>query len=420
MINVYLSLTIFCKYFSIIFIQILGKFRIFADENILINLTKNFSKEEMEHTDKYLKTEDMMLNVIGCVEQYSESRFIASLYTRSYTKIDIQIAINDVRSCLMLVHGELLRLSKYSLEFLDQWATRDNQRFTTAEKMFNRLRSSMAYLRRQYRKSSPIVRGKPTHNPLLMPSVFRDSVLTYGDCPRDLFKIESYNNDVQTLYVEQRALFGNILAALNLCYGVIKAEKEIGNSLEECERRFDRQLNEITNMLQDYMGQFQSNDGGVIQQQIERFGKQAFVKQGWHKYEIKDIRQYAVYLLTHPDKSIETTSISMLWPNDPVKSEAALLLAKHFADIRYDEKKKKASGMKIWLYICWCGSSPEIPDRKFYDFLAANFTGELSDWHNVIVTKNRFKGDVAKELSAFSRVADMLLKQIEPTERKVV
>lgn len=361
----------------------------------------------------------MMLYVIGCVEQYSETRFIASLYTRNYTKIDIQIAINDVRRCLMLVHGELLRLSKYSLEFLEQWATRDNQRFTTAEKMFNRLRSSMAYLKSQYRKSTPIIHGTPMHNPQLMPSVFQESVLTYGDCPRDLFKIASYSDEVQTLYIEQRALFGNILAALNLCYGVIKTENEIGNSLEECERRFDRQLEEITNMLQDYMGQFQSNDGGVILQEIERFGKQAFVKQGWHKYEIKDIKQYAAYLLTHPDKSIEAPSISLLWPNNSQKANDALLLAQHFADICYDSKKK-ASGKKIWLYICWCGSIPEIPDRKFYDFLAANFTGELSEWHNVIVTKNRFKGDIEKELAVFSREADTLLKQIKPTEQQVV
>jgi len=373
----------------------------------------------MEHTDKFLKTEDMMLHIIGCVEQYSEERFIASLYTRNYSKIDIQIAINDVRRCLMLVHGELLRLSKYSLEFLDQWATRDNKRFSTAEKMFNRLRSSMAYLKHQYRKSTPIVRGTPVHNPLLMPSVFQESVLTYGDCPRDLFKIQSYSDEVQTLYVEQRALFGNILAGLNLCYGVIKSEREIGDNIEECERRFDRQLNEITDMLQDYMGQFQSNDGGIIREQIERFGKQAFVKQGWHKYEISDIRQYAVYLLTHPDKTVEATSITMLWPNDQKKSMEALLLAQHFDDICYDNKKK-ASGKKIWLYICWCGSRQEFPDRKYYDFLAATFTGDISDWHNVIVTKNRFKGDFEKELSAFSRAADMLLKQIETKEQQAV
>lgn len=373
----------------------------------------------MEHTDKFLKTEDMMLYVIGCVEQYSEPRFIASLYTRNYTKIDIQIAINDVRRCLMLVHGELLRLSKYSLEFLDQWATRDNQRFTTAEKMFNRLRSSMAYLKKQYRTSTPITHGKPTHNPLLMPSVFKTSLLTYGDCPRDLFKIESYSDDVQTLYVEQRALFGNILAALNLCYGVIKSEKEIGSNLEECERRFDRQLKEITDMLQDYMGQFQSNDGGIIRQQIEKLGKQAFAKQGWHKYEIKDIRQYALYLMTHPDNSLEAAGISMLWPNDQKKTKDAIWVAQHFADICYDNKKK-ASGRKIWLYLCWCGSRPEFPDRKYYDFLAANYAGDLSDWHNVIVTKNRFKGDFEKELASFSRLADMLLKQMNPSEQQAV
>lgn len=374
----------------------------------------------MQHTYQFLKTEDMMQYVIGCVEQYSETRFIASLYTRNYSKIDIQIAISDVRSCLMLTHGELLRLSKYSLEFLDQWATRDNQRFTTAEKMFNRLRSSMAYLKRQYKKSTRIVRGSPKHNPNLKPSVFKESVLTYGDCPRDLFQIESYSDDVQTLYVEQRALFGNILGALNLCYGVIKAEKEIGDSLEECEKRFDRQLTDITAMLQDYMGQFQDNDGGIIQQQIERYGKQEVVQRGWHKYDIKDIKQYALYLMTHPNITLETTNVSMLWPQDSQKSNDALLLAKHFSDICYDNKRKKASGMKIWLFICWCGSKQEFPDRKFYLFLASNYTGEMSNWHNVIVTKNRFKGDFDKEYSNFCHAADELLKRLKPTEKQAV
>ena len=373
----------------------------------------------MNHSDNFLKTEEMMLYVIGCVKQYSETRFIASLYTRNYTKIDILVAINDVRRCLTLVHGELLRLSKYSLEFLELWATGDNQRFTTAEKMFNRLRSSMAYLKHQYRKSTRIVHGTPTHNPLLAPSVFQDSVLTYGDCSRDLFKIESYSDEVQTLYIEQRALFGNILAALNLCYGVIKAEKEIGNSLEECEKRFDRQLEEITNMLQDYMGQFQSNDGGIIRQQIDRLGKGAFVKEGWHKYGLKDIKQYAVYLLTHPDKTIEATSLPMLWPQNAQKASDALQLARHFDDICYDVKKK-ASGKKIWLFICWCGSRKEIPEKKYYDFLAANYTGDLTEWHNVIVTKNRFKGDFAKELSAFTQATELLLNQIEQTSKKAV
>ena len=374
----------------------------------------------MVHTDKYLKTEDMMLYVIGCVEQYSETRFIASLYTRNYTKIDIQIAINDVRRCLMLVHGELLRLSKYSLEFLDQWATKDNQRFSTAEKMFNRLKSSMAYLKHQYTKSTHIVHGTPKHNPLLCPSVFQKSVLTYGDCPRELFKIETYDDEIQTLYIEQRALFGNILAALNLCYNVIKTEKEIGNSLEETEKRFDRQLKDITEMLQDYMGQFQSNDGGIIYQEIKRLGKQAFVKQGWHKYTPKDVKQYASYIMSHPDETVRAATIPILCSKDPDKANDILLLAQHFADVNYDNNKKKASGKKIWLYICWCGSSKEYPDKTYYDILAANYLGGLTDWHNVIVAKNRFNGDFEKELSTFSREAEVVLQRAKQSSRQAV
>lgn len=373
----------------------------------------------MKHTDQFQKTEEMMRFVIECVEQYSEERFIASLYTRSYKQIDIQIAIADVRSCLMLVHGELLRLSKYSLEFLDQWATKDNQRFSTAERMFNRLRSSIAYLKKQYKRSTRIVHGTPVHNPLLMPSVFRDSVLTYGACPRDLFRVESYGDEVQTLYIEQRALFANILGALNLCYGVLKREKEIGDSLEECEQRFDRQLNDIIDMLQEYIDGFQSNDGGIIRQEIERLGKEAFVQQGWHKYDLKSMRQYALYKLTHPEESLPASNISLLWPNDKEKTADALLLARHFDDIRH-ENKQKSSGLKILLYICWCGSRWEAPERKYYNFLLANHTGELTEWHNVIVAKNRYKGDRNQELAAFSREADMLLHQLRNADKQVV
>lgn len=373
----------------------------------------------MQHSNKFLKTEDMMLHVIGCVEQYSEQRFIASLYTRNYVQIDIQIAISDVRKCLTFVHGELLRLSKYSVDFIEQWATEDNQRFTTAQKMFNRLRSSMAYLKRQYSKSTPIVHGSPKQNPNLMPSVFLKSVLTYGDCPRDLFKIESYSDEVQTLYIEQRALFSNILAGLTLCYNVIQMEKKIGNSLEECERRFDRQLKEICDVLQDYMDNFQSNDGGVIQEQIAKYGKKAIMQQGWHKYGIEDMKQYAKYILAHPDKTTEAASISIICPDNPEKANDILLLAKHFADIR-PEKKKKATGKKILLYICWCGSRFECPDRIYYNVLAANYSGDISDWHNVIVTKNRYNGDFQTELNAFSREADNLLKQLRMGQQEAV
>ena len=46
--------------------------------------------------------------------------------------------------------------------------------------------------------------------------------------------------------------------------------------------------------------------------------------------------------------------------------------------------------------------------------------GDMSDWHNVIVSKNRFNGDFEAELSAFKKAADLLLKQLKQKEQQAV
>lgn len=366
----------------------------------------------MEHTNNYQKTEKTMDFVIKCIKQYSEERFLASLYTRNYNLSDIRIAINDVRIALGYVNNELLRLTKFKIEFLEQWATRDNKRFDTAEKMFNRMRSSMAYLRKQYKKSSVIVKGTPTNNPNLKKSAFLTSVLTYGTCARDLFKLECYTDEVQTLYVEQRALFANILGVVNLCYDVVKREKETSADAEECEKRFDRQLKEIIDLMQEYMGNYQSEDGGIIRQMIDLYGKKQFAQTGYHKYELNDMKAYGKYVLAHPEDGLPAQRASVLPLKANDKLNDAALIARHFDEIR-PESKTKASGMKIWIFVCWCGCQKESPDKKYYDLLKAHYHGELSDWHNVTVKKNRYKGDFEAELAAFRSEAAALLNKLK-------
>lgn len=98
----------------------------------------------MIYDDKYEKTEERMLDVIDTVQDLTKDRFIASLYIRRCTPLDVDIKLAEVRRCLDIVHGESLRLAKLELTYNLDFAVDDNQRFTTAERLFNRLRSSMA------------------------------------------------------------------------------------------------------------------------------------------------------------------------------------------------------------------------------------------------------------------------------------
>ena len=69
----------------------------------------------MTYNDSFQVTEHGLLYVIHKVELFTEDGFIASLYVRNYSEVDLLLKIAEVRECLCIAHGELLSLSKFSL-----------------------------------------------------------------------------------------------------------------------------------------------------------------------------------------------------------------------------------------------------------------------------------------------------------------
>ena len=151
----------------------------------------------MTYNDSFQVTEHGLLYVIHKVELFTEDGFIASLYVRNYSEVDLLLKIAEVRECLCIAHREFLSLSKFSLTFNTRWATEDNERFSSAQVMLNKLRSSLASIKRSFRETCPIVRKQQPQAAVfrdrLSPSVYERSVLTNGGCARDLFGIESFS-----------------------------------------------------------------------------------------------------------------------------------------------------------------------------------------------------------------------------------
>ena len=92
----------------------------------------------MTYNDYFQATEHGLLYVIHKVELFTEDGFIASLYVRNYSEVDLLLKIAEVRECLCIAHREFLSLSKFSLTFNTRWATEDNERFSSAQVMLNK------------------------------------------------------------------------------------------------------------------------------------------------------------------------------------------------------------------------------------------------------------------------------------------
>lgn len=374
----------------------------------------------MQYDDKYEKTEARLLDVIDTVTDLSWDRFVASLYIRNCTPLDVDIRLAEVRRCLDTVHGETLRLAKLELTYNLDFAVDDNQRFTTAEALFNRLRSSMACIRKRLREGCPIIRMQ-LPNPNFKPSIFERSVLTKGACARELYDITTFDDNVQALYYEQQALFANVILSLSICYRVIKEEKEISADPALCVQRLEDQCQRILDQLEGALDFTKAIPESDIQKMIDLIGKEKYAQQNFHKPTVKELTAYAIASAYRKDQENQQPQGTSIIFHDPNKANDALLLCQHFDELVHDNRSM-LNALRIRLFCNWCaGGKVDNPKQPFYQFLIPLYKGKRTNypsWHAVTTSKNKKGLDIDAEQKKFNEEAENLLKKIKEGDAK--
>lgn len=367
----------------------------------------------MKYSDSFSKTEEGILFIIDTLKCYSEDGFIASLYVRNYTELLLQKRLAEVRQCLSISHYEYLNLVEFSLHFTSSWATNDNNRYTTAERMLNKLKISMESLKREFRKSCPISHAKLPDAEMKL-SVFNKAVLARGGCARDLFGIESFKDNVQALFYEQRALFTNVLASLLVCRDVIRKEKATKADKPLCVKLLLKQCDEIIADMKSSIKHTQAPVTCEIQQLIEKIGLNDAAQQGYHQYDLEKLTDYALYRNANMQQAqVVSLDIKKCYQN----AEDLRILFKYFDEFRSEPKRKKPSSQKVLYAINWMGKTNEWPSKACYDFLASKYEGSLPKWHTVSTKKNEIP-NLYEEQQRFNNELNAFIAQKKEQQGK--
>lgn len=352
----------------------------------------------MQHTDHLCKTEENILYVIDTLRCYTEHGFVASLYVRNYNELLLQKRLAEVRQCLSITHLEYLNLVECSLRFNELWATEDNKRYSTAERLFNMLKNSMESLKREFRKSCPISHTRlPDAERKL--SVFERSVLARGGCARDLFGIESFKDNIQALFYEQRALFTNVLASLLVCRDVINKEKETKADKSRCVELLLRQCDEIIADMQSSIQYTQAPVTSEIQNLIDEIGLEDAAQQGFHMYGLQAMTEFALFR----NAQSQQAHILSLDIKQCYQSVADVrILFQCFDEFHPEPTRKKPSSLKVLFSVNWMGNTTEWPMQKCYDLLAENYGKPLPAWHTVSTRKNGIS-DLSQQQQQFNK-----------------
>lgn len=357
----------------------------------------------MRYTTIVDKDEKGLLQIIEAAKRFEEDRFLEGIRLNRYTPEEIQYAIDRVRENQSRLNTEARALVYFSQSFLQQYATNNNKCFETAQLLFNRIRSTLKASRAVFKQTCPTRRRQqPVFNH--KPSIYVRSVLSGGDCSRDLFGIMSYEESVQTLYTEMQAFFTTVITTLGLCHNMMKMERAIredGDLCEQiykdCEAKTLSGIRAITDAL-SMVKKLPENE--LTERKAKARSIKEFYKDNYHQWDSEQFKMsVAIEVLKRGRNDGLTDEETKLWPNNHEQALRVREIIKcidMMSDIEGNPNKLKGSFLVE--LIKWAGLESQDKEKAFYLYFCKEYKrqgGRLEplSW-NAVSTERKNRHDL--------------------------
>ena len=241
------------------------------------------------------KDDKTLVEIITALEQFEQDRFIAGIQARHYTKYDIEQALDMVTSYQSRMNVEARSLVKFSETFIQQFATDNNKCFETAQRYFNRMRSTLCALKKVFQMTTPRSMAQLPEG-AQQPTVFERSPLSYGACVIDMWGLTSYDECVQTLYHRLETLLTTATTILGLCHQMIESEEKIRQDTQQLKNIYRESCEQLMDSVREFAGFL-----GTVQQlpetELNRRKQKArsmdeFLKKEYHNVAKQEFKQY--------------------------------------------------------------------------------------------------------------------------------
>ena len=158
--------------------------------------------------------------VLEALDELLQERFVEGIKNKHRTLYEIEQTTEMVKMYQHRVNIEAKSVVKFSENFIRQFATDNNQCFSTAQVLFGKIKSTIAGLKQVFYKTTTTDRRQLPEG-VEPPLVFDKSPLGHGEYTPDMYGLESFPQPVQDLYRALDTLFSTSSAVLALCHLMI-------------------------------------------------------------------------------------------------------------------------------------------------------------------------------------------------------
>ena len=324
------------------------------------------------------KDDKTLLEIIAALEQFEQDRFIAGIQARHYTKYDIEQALDMVNTYQSRMNIEARSLVRFSETFIQQFATDNNKCFETAERYFNRIRSTLCAIKKVFQKSTPRSMVQLPEG-TQQPTVFERSSLSYGACVMDMWGLSSYDDCVQELYSRLETLMTTAAASLALCHQMIENEEKIRQDVHQLKNIYNESCEQLMSSVRefaDFLGAVQQMPETELSERRKKSrSMDEFLKNEYHNVPKKEFKKYVFLEVMRKGRNEGLTEEeTYLFHDDREKVIMVRKAIEHFDEMNVEGQLGKLDSTQIVYFLKWCAVEKK-KEKRLYQYFCDNYKG---------------------------------------------
>ena len=338
------------------------------------------------------KDDKTLLEIIDALNQFEKDRFIAGIQARHYTKFQIEQTLDMVNSYQSRMNIEASSLVRFSEDFIQQFATDNNKCFETAERYFNRIRSTLSALKKVFQKTCPRSMVQLPQN-VQQPTVFERSPMAHGAYVIDMYGLASYDDVVQQLYERLDTLLTSATNILGLCHRMIESEQMVRKDTEQLKLIYKESCQSLMSSVREY-ADFMGCSQQLPETELNKRKKNArsmneFLQKEYHNVPKQEFKKFVWLEAVRQGRNEGLTEEeTYLWTDDHQKVKQVRWAIEHFDEMDVEGQQGKLDSTSIVYFLKWCGVERK-KEKRLYQYFCDNYKGKYQPLVWSAVSKER-------------------------------
>lgn len=328
----------------------------------------------MFYTSKIKDSEKGISQVLIAASKFNADRFIYALQYKNWDESKLELMGKEVATYREKLEVEYNRLVEFAKIFNKEFATENNQCYSSALTMLNKIRSGISETKKLFMKFCPRARQERVSNVLANKpaSAYDYSYISANIYQLPLFKFEGYPDCVSGLYNEMEKFFILLMRCIQLCIEVLKEESKIKKDNKYCKFLFEQFKEKIIGEIYDIIMMIPSDSkylseeyNSAIASRNHYDNDEAWAPVGFHNYSKSDVKCLIIKQLLDEKKSSDLTCIEIvLFGNDEEKVHKIRNMIIHFDELIPENYRRKNLPAKyIQMFFQYIGISNKLESK---------------------------------------------------------